>query len=97
MKRIEEYKELLKSRLSEYRYHHSLCVAESAVELAKRYGADICNAYDIGYARGWEDAYVIPKRVGAKTAAAYGYKKGVRNRRRTDKYIKQYENRGKRQ
>ena len=47
-------------------------------EKAKRYGADIRNAYDIGYARGWEDAYVIPKRVGAKTAAAYGYKKGLR-------------------
>ncbi len=63
----------------------------------KRYGTDIRNAYDIGYAKGWEDAYVIPKRVGAKTAAAYGYKKGLRNRRRTDKYVKQYENRGKRQ
>lgn len=37
---IEEYKELLKSRLSDYRYHHSLCVADSAVELAERYGAD---------------------------------------------------------
>ncbi len=37
---IEEYKNLLKSRLSEYRYHHSLCVAESAVELAQKYGAD---------------------------------------------------------
>ncbi len=37
---IEEYKALLKSRLSDYRYHHSLCVAESAVELAERYGAD---------------------------------------------------------
>ncbi len=37
---IEEYKSLLKSRLSEYRYHHSLCVADSAVKLAERYGAD---------------------------------------------------------
>lgn len=37
---IEEYKALLKSRLSDYRYNHSLCVAESAVELAEKYGAD---------------------------------------------------------
>lgn len=37
---IEEYKKLLKSRLSDYRYNHSLCVAESAVELAQKYGAD---------------------------------------------------------
>lgn len=37
---IEEYKALLRSRLSDYRYNHSLCVAESAVELAEKYGAD---------------------------------------------------------
>lgn len=34
------YTELLKQRLSSYRFNHSLCVAESAVELAVRYGAD---------------------------------------------------------
>ncbi len=37
---IEEYKALLAQRLSPYRYTHSLCVAESAVELAEKYGAD---------------------------------------------------------
>ncbi len=37
---IEEYKVLLKSRLSDYRYTHSVCVAQSAVELAEKYGAD---------------------------------------------------------
>lgn len=37
---IEEYKALLKSRLSDYRCNHSLCVARSAVELAEKYGAD---------------------------------------------------------
>lgn len=37
---IEEYKKLLRSRLSDYRYNHSLCVADSAVELARKYGAD---------------------------------------------------------
>ena len=37
---IDEYKVLLAERLSPYRYTHSLCVAESAVELAEKYGAD---------------------------------------------------------
>lgn len=45
---IEEYKSLLKSRLSEYRLHHSLCVAESAAALAKKYGADAEKAYLAG-------------------------------------------------
>lgn len=61
---------------------------------AKRYGSDIRTAYDIGYAKGWDESYSIPNRVGAKTAAAYGYKKGVTNRRKSDKYTKQYNRRG---
>lgn len=36
----QEYKALLRSRLSDYRYRHSLCVAEEAVRLARLYGAD---------------------------------------------------------
>lgn len=40
MNNIDSYKDLLRSRLSDYRYNHSLCVADSAVELAERYGAD---------------------------------------------------------
>lgn len=36
----EKYTELLRSRLSEHRFRHSLCVAEEAVRLAKLYGAD---------------------------------------------------------
>ena len=63
----------------------------------KRYGADIRSAYDVGYAKGWDDAYVIPKRLGAKTAAAYGYKKGLCNRKRSDKYIHQYKRGGNKQ
>ena len=62
---------------------------------AKKYGSDIRTAYDIGYARGWDDSYDIPKRFGARTAAAYGYKKGARNRQRSDKYTKQYGRRAK--
>lgn len=40
MYNIEEYTALIRSRLSDYRFYHSLCVAESAKELARRYGAD---------------------------------------------------------
>lgn len=36
----EAYIKLIKERLSDYRFYHSMCVAESAVQLAKRYGAD---------------------------------------------------------
>ncbi len=68
--------------------------AKKKTEQVKTYGrnykSDIRKAYDTGYARGWDDAYDIPKRFGAKIAAAYGYKKGIRNRRRSDKYTNQY-------
>ena len=40
MYNIDEYRAVIKERLSDYRFYHSLCVAESAKELAKRYGAD---------------------------------------------------------
>lgn len=66
---------------------------EQAKTSAKKYGSDIRTAYDIGYSRGWNDAYDVPKRFGSKTAAAYGYKKGLTNRRKSDKYIKQYDRR----
>ena len=55
----------------------------------------IAKAYDIGYARGWDDAYNVSTRLGARLVAAYGYKKGVRDHRRADKYIKQYQKQGK--
>ena len=68
---------------------------EQAKTSAKKYGSDLRTAYDVGYKRGWDDAYDIPKRVGAKTAAAYGYKKGIKNRIKTDKYTNQYNRGGK--
>lgn len=37
---VEDYKELLKGRLDEKRYHHSLCVADEARRLAEKYGGD---------------------------------------------------------
>lgn len=36
----QNYTELLRSLLGDYRYRHSLCVAEEAARLAKKYGAD---------------------------------------------------------
>lgn len=33
-------KEILRNKLDDYRYHHSLCVAEEAMRLARLYGAD---------------------------------------------------------
>lgn len=59
-------------------------------QYGKNYKSDLQKAYETGYAKGWDDSYDIPKRVGAKTAAAYGYKKGITNRRKSDKYVKQY-------
>ena len=48
MTKIEEYKKLLKSRLNEKRYYHSLCVADEALRLAKKYGANTQKAYIAG-------------------------------------------------
>jgi nicotinate-nucleotide adenylyltransferase len=46
--KIEEYKAILKDRLYEKRYYHSLCVADEAKRLAKKYGADEEKAYLAG-------------------------------------------------
>ena len=40
----ETIKSLLKKQLTEKRYRHSLAVSEAAVQLAKRYGADVDKA-----------------------------------------------------
>lgn len=44
----EKIKELLRERLDEYRYIHSLGVADAARELAKKYGEDEEKAYFAG-------------------------------------------------
>ncbi len=44
----EQYKEILRKRLSEKRYVHSLNVADSAKELALIYGCDPEKAYTVG-------------------------------------------------
>ncbi len=46
--KYEAYKELLKARLTKYRYHHSKCVAKEARRLAEKYGADPEQAYLAG-------------------------------------------------
>lgn len=44
----ENYKKLLKEKLIEKRYFHSLCVADEAYRLALKYGADSEKAYLAG-------------------------------------------------
>ena len=43
-----EYKAILKERLNEKRYYHSLCVADEAVRLCEKYGGDTDKAYLAG-------------------------------------------------
>lgn len=47
-KGYETYKEILKSRLNEKRYYHSLCVADEAERLAIKYGGDAEKCYLAG-------------------------------------------------
>lgn len=44
----EALKEILKGRLNEKRYYHSLCVADEAVRLAEKYGGNTEKAYLAG-------------------------------------------------
>ena len=48
MNKIDEYKVLLKNRLDEDRYYHSLCVADEAKRLAEKYGGDAEKCYLAG-------------------------------------------------
>ena len=43
-----EYKKILEKRLTQKRYVHSLCVADEALRLAKKYGADETKSYLAG-------------------------------------------------
>lgn len=44
----EQYTEIIRARLGEPRFHHSLCVAQEAKRLAQKYGADADKAYMAG-------------------------------------------------
>ncbi len=46
--RDEQFTEIIRARLSDYRFHHSLCVAKEAARLAEKYGADPAKAYTAG-------------------------------------------------
>ena len=48
MNKYAEYKQLLEKRLKPKRYYHSLCVADEAARLAKKYGGDTEKAYLAG-------------------------------------------------
>lgn len=45
---IDDYKKILRKKLDDYRYNHSLCVADEAVHLAEIYGCNKDNAYLAG-------------------------------------------------
>ena len=45
---FEKYKQIIREKLDDYRFNHSLCVAEEAVRLSKLYGANQKNAYLAG-------------------------------------------------
>lgn len=55
-----------------------------------KYKSDVRTAYDTGYAKGWDDAYDIPNRFLCKFVAGVGYRKGIKCRYKSDKYVKQY-------
>lgn len=48
MNNYDEYKSILRERLNENRYYHSLCVADEAKRLAEKYGGDIEKCYLAG-------------------------------------------------
>ncbi len=46
--KYETYRAILRDKLDEYRYVHSINVSETSAELAKKYGADEKKAYEAG-------------------------------------------------
>ena len=61
----------------------------------RKYKGDIRSSYDLGFAKGWDDAYNVPNRLGCRTAAAYGYRKGIKAHYKSDKFQRQYQRWGK--
>ena len=60
-----------------------------------KYKADLSDAFDIGYASGWETSFEVPDCMLGKIHAALGFKKGLRDRRRVENYTKRYKKKGK--
>lgn len=48
LQKIDEYKKLLKSRLDENRFYHSLCVADEALRLSEKYNGNNEKCYLAG-------------------------------------------------
>lgn len=62
---------------------------KSLKERVKTSSDNVKAAYGIGYALGWDDCYKIPNSFGTRYAATYGFSKGIKYRKRSDKYVKQ--------
>ena len=62
---------------------------KAATNKVKTYGqnykADIYAAYSIGYNQGLQDGANIPNRAGTRTAAVFGYNKGIGAYRKKNK------------
>ena len=44
----DKLKTIIRDKLDDYRYYHSLCVADEALRLAVKYGLDAEKAYSAG-------------------------------------------------
>lgn len=67
---IDNYKNKLKSMLSEKRYKHSLGVCDEAVKLAEKYGADTEKAYTAGILHDCAKGYDTDEQI--KLCQKYG-------------------------
>ena len=60
-----------------------------------KYKSDVVDAFDIGYASGWVTSYEVPDCLFGKFHAMLGFKRGLRDHRRADEYVKRYKKKGK--
>ena len=67
----EEYVELVKGSMSQYRFHHSMCVADRARELAKKHGLDENKAYLAGILH--DITKEMPREEQVELIKKYGY------------------------
>ena len=64
--------------------------ANSIKKSTTNYANKVRQAYDTGYARGYEDAYRLPDVAFANTSGALGYKHGAKDRKYVDKVTAKY-------
>ena len=60
-------------------------------DYGRTYKGNIRSSYDLGFAKGWDDAHYVPNRLGCRSAAAIGYRKGIKSRYKSDKFQRQYQ------